>query len=516
MQNNNSWQVIAEGVIESHGAKESIVIAVSKTFRIDGSKAQQLLDGKVRTIKKNIPRSQAEKYRSILIELGVKASIRQMPDVVAPVSPISSPASAPSTNSLAGLTLEPMVESLQVDDPAIAPVVTPIAIQGFITCPKCHTKQKPADECKECGVIIARYRQKVNEAQDALQDVPDDHEPPHGLSFLNSLPKIYLAIAAVIVFIGWKFFLDSGDYLPVGNNSHAVAQRGALTESFSKPHTDLQHLRSLVESERYAEAEKIVQELQDKVLIDILWEETYQDTLDGISAENKFSLASLNDWISQSGSAIAYLARGAYFVTEGINARGKRFAKDTTQEQFAKEEELHELGIKDLHKALVLDPQLFPAYTFLLMTASSATDTSKDWMDKAARIAPGGYYFRYQYLRSLMPKWGGSYAEMNEFADSLESLGDKNPRLWLLKGFALAEEAHTAMHADKFNKAISLYSEALQFGIARDWLTKRAYALEMEGEDKKALADINLVLEIYRTSNNAEQLRMKAHLEQKL
>lgn len=513
MQNNNSWQVIAEGIIESHGAKESVVAAVAKTFRIDESKAQQLLDGKARTLKKNIPRVQAEKYRSMLIELGVKASIRRMPDVVA-VTPVST--STPSVSSLDGLSLEPMVEPPQVDAPVAPSVIAPVAAQGFIICPKCRVKQKQADECVECGVIIARYQQKLDESQEALQEVSNDYEPPHGLSFLEGLPKIYVVLAAVVIFIGWKFFFNSADYLPVGNNSHAVAQRNALTESFNKPHPDLQHLRGLVEAGSYANAEKVIQDLQDKVLVDILWEETYQSTLDGISNENKFSLSALNNWVSQSGSAIAYLARGAYYVSEGINARGKRFAKDTTQEQFAKEEELHALGTKDLHQALALDPQLFPAYTFLLMTVGSANDTSKDWLDKATSIAPGGYYFRYQYLRSLMPKWGGSYSEMNDFADSQESYGDKNPRIWLLKGFALAEEAHTAMHADRFNKAISLYSEALQFGVARDWLTKRAYALEMEGEDKKALNDINLALEYYKGLNNAEQLRMKEHLERKL
>jgi hypothetical protein len=501
MQNNN-WQVITEGVIESHGTKESIIAAVVKKFRIDESKAQQLLDGRARVLKKNIPHQQAEKYRITLIGLGVKANIQRMPEIGV----------TPATSAVDSLSLEPMVEPIQLAVPAKPPVVN----HSFITCPKCGAKQEPADECNKCGIIVARYQQRLDEAQAALQDVTHDDGPPDAFSFLAKLPKIYVAIAAVIFCIGGKFFLHSGDYLPVGNNSQAMAQRNALVESFNKPHPDLPHLRSLVETGHYSDAEKIIQDLQDKVLVDHLWEEVYQNALDGISYENKFSLSSLNKWVLQSGSAIAYLARGAYCVTEGINARGTRLAKDTTQEQFAREEELHASGINDLHKALALDPQLFPAYTFLLMTVGSANDTSKDWMEKASKIAPGGYYFRYQYLRSLMPKWGGSYEEMNQFAGSLDLYGDKYPRLQLLKGFALAEEAHTAMHANQFNKAINLYSKALQFGIARDWLTKRAYALEMEGEDKKALNDINLALEYYKTLNNAEQLRMKAHLERKL
>lgn len=495
MQNNNSWQVIAEGVIESHGTKESIVAAVSKAFKIDEQKTRQLLDGTARVVKKNVPRVEAEKYRSLLIGLGVKASIRRMPQVA-----------TVEIKSVETLTLEPIVEASrsQIGSSSIN--------GGEIVCPKCGAKQKHSDECNSCGIIIARYQQMLDERDNQVENNEFHSEPPSILA----IPKIYLVAAALVVVLCWKLFFSSSGYLPVGNNSHVVAQINAITESFNKPRINLQSLRALIESGRYADAEKVIQDLHDKTIVDILWEEAYQSTLDGIASENKFSLESLNQWVNSSDSAIAHLARGGYYVSAGVSARGGRFAKDTSQEQFNNESRLYELGVKDLQKALAIDSTLFPAYTFLIMTIGSSDKSAQEYLAAATKIAPGGYYFRYQYLRGLMPKWGGSYAEMNGFTDTLDEFSSVNPRLWQLKGFALAEEAHTAMHKDNFKTAISLYSEALQFGIARDWLTKRAYALEMEGEDKKALNDINLALEYYKTLDNAEQVRMKIHLEKKL
>ncbi|MEH6824042.1 MAG: hypothetical protein V7629_09060 [Motiliproteus sp.] len=69
------------------------------------------------------------------------------------------------------------------------------------------------------------------------------------------------------------------------------------------------------------------------------------EAIEGFSSSNNVELSSLDQWVEHSGSAYAYMSRGAYYVAEGWLARGDKPASRTSDEQFKAQSGYHRKAV---------------------------------------------------------------------------------------------------------------------------------------------------------------------------
>ena len=500
------WKVVSSGIIKIDFSEDAVISSLQKIFSLSEDNARKLVDGKPRTLKKNLTQDKAYQVKAALEKIGLNISLERMQvKLGAPL----------------GLTLEPIEEKetkIQTDgDERYSQVKAGSLLQSNqMACPKCGHIQSKADDCIQCGIIISRFVQKQ-------KDELFHGEPLAGNENVNvkkipfwetNLARVLGGVIIVVFFIVKIFVLDQARFQPLGNSSEAVSQINSVRKSHNNKAPDLNHIRTLLESGKYTQVESVLGKLNDSVKYDISWEDAFQKTVDGMSPKNKFNLKTMHEWVSESGSSYAYMARGAYYASAGNVARGDCYANCTSKDQFGEQRDLHKKALNDLLEAKKKNSTLLPVYSLLLIAGSTQFDFpfADDILQEAISVHPGGYYYRFQYLRKKMPKWGGSYTEMNDFVEEITPYYSLNPRLWLLRGFASAEKGHKAMKNKSFGECITHYSDALQFGVHSGWLRYRANCLTDEGDYEQALEDINLSLEFH---DNDFSRKLKRYLMSK-
>lgn len=128
-------------------------------------------------------------------------------------------------------------------------------------------------------------------------------------------------------------------------------------------------------------------------------------------------------WLELSpDSAFALLARATVLEARGWQARGRRWARETTREQFAAMDALFAQALPLYHRAIEQSPRLTDAYIGLVSIAKSGRGMGNEAriVDQARRVAPGCAELALDFMRALEPKWGGSYEAMLAYASVLE------------------------------------------------------------------------------------------------
>lgn len=502
MSQSQKWKVVSTGFIKEGCLEEIVISKLKDIFLLNENNARKIINGTPTVLKKDLGQADAYKYKSALEKIGLTVILERMPIKIMDIPQLSlepmeekpnqDPANESQEKSQSELT--PETEKSKGKE---ASVVTKFLLKpNQMECPKCAHVQLKAAECLQCGIIIDRYVKKEKHDISAVNKTLSPLQ--HGKK--NATTRIFGAASTLLViYLTYYFIFNGTNFQSLGNSKEATAQINAMRQAKNHKGPDLNYLKGLLDSGQYSQVELILNELNENLKNDISWEDTYQETIDGISPTNKFSLDSINKWVNQSGSAYAYLARGAYYTDAGLLARGSCYARCTTKEQFSTEQDLHKKALDNLIIAKSKNSTLLPIYSLLIVASNTqgATMSFDDILQEAISRNPGGYYYRYQYLRIKMPKWGGSYAEMNDFVKSTSPYNSLNPRLWLLGGFASAEMAYRSMEKDSFDQCIAQYSDALQYGANSRWLRYRSYCLSQEGLYEQALEDINLSLELY-------------------
>lgn len=143
--------------------------------------------------------------------------------------------------------------------------------------------------------------------------------------------------------------------------------------------------------------------------------ENIHDVFDGFTVSQAGADEVSRKWLQLApDSTYANLARGAYLKNMAWQARGTKYAADTPQEAMDRMVALFAQAIPLLKKAIEIDPKAMPAYAMLVEISKSGS------MDKAQRyVVSAGFaqdpacinLLRHQ-LFALLPRWGGSYTEM--------------------------------------------------------------------------------------------------------
>ena len=120
----------------------------------------------------------------------------------------------------------------------------------------------------------------------------------------------------------------------------------------------------------------------------------------------------LDAWVDAMPKAYTpYMARGSYYKAVASVQRGSKFARDTSEEQFAAMRETQELALADINRVLEIKPTMTLAYSRLISIASTRGDDGlkRRAFEQGLQADPSSYLVRRDMLYFLLPRWGGGY-----------------------------------------------------------------------------------------------------------
>jgi len=184
---------IAEGFM-----REDVKAKLIELFGLKEQTVETLLDGQTATLKKNLDREGALKFKHAFEKTGAICYIRPMDEKTATSAP-----KPPSTPLQPSHTAQPAPTSANRSEPESFTVVDtspevppeeeaepvfeipPGPSPGTMRCPKCEFVQPTADFCEACGVVVLKYLKREWEQQqlakqlvESQQDTETDETAP--------------------------------------------------------------------------------------------------------------------------------------------------------------------------------------------------------------------------------------------------------------------------------------------------------------------------------------------------
>jgi tetratricopeptide (TPR) repeat protein len=287
--------------------------------------------------------------------------------------------------------------------------------------------------------------------------------------------------------------------LPAGAVS-VLLPVGAETEDFGYPTQTIDKLavRRLLQARSYDALDRLLAAYADSVLRDYRVEYRLFDAYSAFGVAVPVLEPFLTEWVKQRPkSAAARLARASFFRASGWNARGYRYAGETSDQQFARMGNFFRLSLADLDAALGLAPNSIVAYRQLIDLSSSQRDktASRRFLDQALKLQPNSFVVRAAHMHNLLPRWGGSYEAMAKFADESAPYAARNPRIKALKGFVDWDKGRILNASGKNGDAIESFQRALAFGNFWQFRYERGRFNSRSDQEAQALEDFNSALQ---------------------
>ncbi|MDX1527295.1 MAG: tetratricopeptide repeat protein [Gammaproteobacteria bacterium] len=259
-------------------------------------------------------------------------------------------------------------------------------------------------------------------------------------------------------------------------------------------------LLELLHARRYSALERRLSEVQKRYEDGLVSDSVVMLAFEALANSDPAHEPLFNEWVeSMPDSYVPLAARGMYLVDVGWSRRGSAYSRDTSDEQFAGMREYHARGLSDLQEALRRNPRFIAGYAEIigLTKTSRYSAMRKDTLKQALEIDPRSYVVRKAHLWGLMPRWGGSYEEINTFLDDTRKYVDQNPELNPLLGFADYVRAFNYGGRDKHQKAIEHYTKALEHGDKSWYYKARGVVYYRMDDNVNALKDLNKALELW-------------------
>jgi len=272
-----------------------------------------------------------------------------------------------------------------------------------------------------------------------------------------------------------------------------------------------QELIALLKEEKYEMLDAHLTRYQNAFEADFRQEKNVQVAFLSFQRTDPSLERYLSEWIIRFPKSYSgRLARGLYYGAVGINKRGSRVASKTTATQVSGMQLYFSKAQEDLRAALEMNPQLMPAYTFMIFIPMvfGLRDQTKAIIDEALRKNPYSFSARWSYLASLEPRWGGSYREMEDFIAQARPYYGKYPYLIVLNGKIFAARGDEATN---WGTTLFHYDKALAYGEHWHYYLGRGkslYHLQRYGE---AVVALDRALQLWPGFGDALKLRGLAH-----
>lgn len=210
----------------------------------------------------------------------------------------------------------------------------------------------------------------------------------------------------------------------------------------------------------------------------------------------------LNFWVDDAGrngriaekwlklapkSAYANAAYASFLFHSAWKARGEASVGNTPRTNFARMSELAELAIPYFEKAISQNRQLLPAYEGLVNLAM--LDSRHELGDRvfmaSKAIDPACAELAGTRMKSLQPRWGGSYEQMLAYANELSGRVAERPQLAVYLARPYGDRGDRMLADKQFTaEAKQVFDTALNIGSDEDALRNAARAVLYSGDDK--------------------------------
>jgi len=307
----------------------------------------------------------------------------------------------------------------------------------------------------------------------------------------------------ILIIIGIAFLIGADQSVKIASSqNYAQLASQSLKNALDMGKPNLWEIKQLLKAQDFASLENLYQGYFEQFREDILYESYFDKAYGLFDPSNNIPIDTLDAWVDETESYIAYAARGNYKATQGNTARGGEKISDTPRDQIDTMQQFHDQAAKDLWQAIEMNPQLMTAYVSLIgiAMASNVNFTEEEVMERAIENDPRTYYVRNSYMLALLPQWGGSFAQMMDYAQESLKYVEQNHRIWVLQANVHIEKGNGFWRNNDLQSAVKSFSKALEYGDRVSVLTSRAACYYILNQYVKSLRDYNKVL-YYKPDN---------------
>lgn len=350
-------------------------------------------------------------------------------------------------------------------------------------CPKCKVGFSTYGKCPYCGSQLVEPRKRLLTILTCI---------------LGSLAVIVLASAGLYAFfsggiiksVWFRFYPDVNYEVSVKPPTSRV--RGTLKPTLTSE--ERKNLRALFEKRQFDSLNRAASGIQLAFEHDPSFEYKVCDFYDifGTSLPEYEEL--LNAWVAHSPAHFApYLARAEYYYYKGWESRGHRYASETSHEQFSGMHSHFQKAMKDTDAALAINPRLLRAHLIRLniYNADGADNQEDAAFEKARQYFPTSFILYNAMVSAKLPRWSGSYTEMEKIAMQAYGHIRANPELYMLFGRIYADQASVCADNKQYDKAMALFAKAISYGEYYEFFEDRASLQFTMGNNDQALKDVN-------------------------
>jgi len=261
--------------------------------------------------------------------------------------------------------------------------------------------------------------------------------------------------------------------LPIPTDLPLVGPAGVDADGYPKRNPDRIGLRTLLMHGRFAELTRYFEAYEVQFELDYRYEHWLVEAVGAFDTSEPEMDDLLDAWIASSPRSFApHLVRGAHRVTLGLVKRGGKVASETPDGNFREMDEAFAEASADLQYALELRPKLMAPHLWLLHISMAQSGDSHAIYERAVASCPNCFLPRSSYMKSLVPRWGGSFEEMAAVAIEASTL--PNPRLRFLPGYVHWHRAIQFLDNNDPRGALKAVEEACAVGEFWPFILKRA------------------------------------------
>jgi len=253
----------------------------------------------------------------------------------------------------------------------------------------------------------------------------------------------------------------------------------------------------LLEQRNYAELERLLGGHQLAFEEDSRASKKLENAFDSFYKVARSGEPALNEWVARTPSSyVALVSRGTFYLSQGIDARGPAYIRETPEENIRTMRMYFRKATADLERSLQLTQKPFVSRVGLMTIASyiGSRATEKTHYLEGVKLAPQSVEIRLEHMRNLEPRWGGSYPEMEAFAAEARSQLRDSRAADRVAARIPAYRADERQSAKDYVEALKHYDEAIALDASSSLLCGRSYVLSQLKRDAEAFADVKLAL----------------------
>lgn len=328
-------------------------------------------------------------------------------------------------------------------------------------------------------LLIALF---VMGVQDAFSEIYQWTDENGNLKFSDSPPPI------------------SDDADPGPEEEIEISLTETIIKGLPEPGSIIFDIRWLLEQRAFAELNRILEGFQAVFESDVSAEENLYTAYNAFAVKKSSYESLLNAWVRATPDKYQpYVARAEFYYHMGWEARGTRWASETKQEQFDQMNNYFSMAAKDIDRALSINERSIVPYSLLIgiKNTQGKDEAAAEAVKKALEIYPASYKVREHYFWALIPRWGGSYKEMQAFIEASLVHVSKNPKLKLLEGRIYQDFAELQAIARKYSVAEELYTRVLAYGDNHQIFAARGKNSYRRENYEDAVNDLNRAIRLY-------------------